>query len=133
MPSYLLDTNIVSDLIRNPSGVVAKQIKQVGEENVAISIIVAGELRFGARKRGSAKLTAQVEAVLEALTILPFESPADVEYAGIRANLEAAGKVIGGSDLLIAAHALALNMVLVTANIREFERVDGLKVENWLR
>lgn len=133
MPTYLLDTNIVSDLIRNPHGVVAQRIVNVGEANVAVSIIVAAELRFGARKRGSPRLTAQVEAVLEAVTILPLEAPVDVYYGRIRSVLEAEGQVIGGNDLLIAAQALALDRVLVTDSVREFERVEGLKLENWLR
>jgi tRNA(fMet)-specific endonuclease VapC len=132
MPFYLLDTNIVSDLIRNPDGVVAKKIKQVGENRIATSIVVASELRFGALKRGSAKLTAQVEAVLGALSILPLEAPTDVYYAQIRFELEAKGKIIGGNDLLIAAHCMALDRVLVTNNVSEFERVDDLAIENWL-
>jgi tRNA(fMet)-specific endonuclease VapC len=133
MPSYLLDTNIVSDLIRNPNGVIAKKIRQVGENSIATSIIVASELRFGALKRASTTLTAQVEAVLDALSTLPLESPADAYYAQIRAALEAKGEVIGGNDLLIAAHCLALDRILVTDNKREFSRVERLKVENWLR
>jgi tRNA(fMet)-specific endonuclease VapC len=133
MPSYLLDTNIMSDLIRNPSGVVAKTIAQVGETSLATSIIVASELRFGPLKRGSAKLTAQIDAVLDALTILPFEPPADAYYAQIRSALEATGEVIGGNDLLIAAHCMALDRILVTDNVREFGRIEGLIVENWLR
>ena len=72
---YLLDTNIVSELIRNPQGRVTERIREVGEAQVATSIIVAAELRYGAAKKGSARLTAQVEAVLGALEVLPFEEP----------------------------------------------------------
>jgi tRNA(fMet)-specific endonuclease VapC len=64
--------------------------------------------------------------------VLPFEVPADAEYGGIRARLEAAGKPIGGNDLLIAAHARVLGATIVTANVQEFRRVRDVKVENWL-
>ncbi len=129
---YMLDTNIVSDLVRNPHGVVFDRIAEVGGDAVCISIITAAELRYGCAKRGSTKLLHQVEAIMEGLDILPLDVPADTEYGGIRAELEAAGKPIGPNDLLIAAHAYALGSVLVTANVAEFSRVRGLKVENWL-
>jgi tRNA(fMet)-specific endonuclease VapC len=93
---------------------------------------VAGELRFGAYKRGSDRLTAQVEAILSAIEILPLEEPADQHYGKLRALLESRGEMIGPNDMLIAAHALALDCTVVTANRREFSRVPGLKVENWL-
>lgn len=130
---HLLDTNIVSDLVRNPQGAVAARIAEVGEAEVCTSIIVAAELRFGAAKRGSERLTRQLERVLAVLPILPFEAPADVAYATVRARLEGVGTPIGGNDLLIAAHALSVDCVVVTDNVREFERVDGLTVVNWLR
>lgn len=131
-PRYMLDTNILSDLVRNPQGVVFDRIAEVGNDALCISIITAAELRFGCAKRGSAKLLRQVEAIMEGLDILPLDVPADTEYGGIRAELEAAGKPIGPNDLLIAAHAYALGTVLVTANVDEFSRVRGLKLENWL-
>ena len=130
---YLLDTNIVSDLVRHPQGRVTQRIRAVGEAQVCTSIIVAAELRYGAAKRGSARLTAQLEAVLGALEVLPFEAPADAAYARIRVGLERAGRPIGGNDLLIAAQAAALGHTVVTDNEREFARVDGLACENWLR
>lgn len=130
---YLLDTNIVSDLVRNPQGEVARRLSEVGEAVVATSIIVAAELRYGAEKKGSAKLSTQLEAVLGAMEILPFEAPADAVYGRLRASLERAGRVIGGNDLLIAAQALALDRTMVTDNGREFARVAGLSCENWLR
>jgi tRNA(fMet)-specific endonuclease VapC len=129
---FLLDTNIVSDLIRNPQGSIAERIGEVGEAAVCTSIIVAAELRYGARKRSSARLSEQLERVLSALPVLPFEAPADQVYADLRTQLEAAGAPIGGNDLLIAAHALALDCAVVTANVREFVRVEGLQVVNWL-
>ena len=128
---FLLDTNIVSDLVRNPQGKCAARIAAVGERNVSTSIIVAAELRYGAVKKNSIRLTRQLETVLSALEIVPFESPADTHYAKPRTKLEAAGTPIGGNDLLIASHALALGLTLVTDNEREFGRIEGLTIENW--
>jgi tRNA(fMet)-specific endonuclease VapC len=133
MSKFLLDTNIVSDLIRHPQGLIAKKIAQVGPDRVATSIICAAELRFGAAKRVSAKLSLQVELVLQALEIIALDTPADLSYGELRVALEAAGTPISANDMLIAAHALALPRTLVTDNEREFSRVPGLKIENWLR
>jgi tRNA(fMet)-specific endonuclease VapC len=130
---YLLDTNIVSDLVRNPQGRVAENIREIGEAQVCTSIIVAAELRYGAAKKGSARLSSQLDAVLAALEVLSFDVPADVHYGAVRSQLEQAGKPIGANDLLIAAQALALGCTLVTDNEREFDRVHGLSLENWLR
>jgi len=129
---YLLDTNILSHLVRQPQGPIAVRIADVGEDKVLTSIIVACELRYGAAKRASRKLTRQVEAVLGAITILPLESSADRHYAAIRTALEKKGTPIGAHDMLIAAHALAVNAICVTDNMAEFKRVPALKVENWL-
>lgn len=129
---YLLDTNVVSDIIRNPQGPVAQRVA-AHEDQVCTSVIVAAELRFGAAKRGSERLTVRLERVLDELVVLPFDKPADVAYAHIRLQLEAAGTPIGGNDLLIAAQALSLGYVIVTDNEREFRRTPGLEVENWLR
>ena len=107
---YLLDTNIVSDLVRRPQGQVAQRIRGVGESEVCTSIIVAAELRFGAAKKGSERLTAQLEAVLGAIEVLPLETPADLEYGALRAYLEQKGQPIGGNDLLIAAHSISLDI-----------------------
>ncbi|MFT4078678.1 type II toxin-antitoxin system VapC family toxin [Rhodomicrobium sp.] len=130
---YLLDTNIVSDLVRNPKGLVRKRIRQVGQTNVCTSILVACEARYGAAKRNSLQLTRQLNLVLATIDILPFEAPADTTYAALRSNLEREGQLIGNNDLFIAAHALTLGCTLVTANEREFVRIDGLLCENWLR
>jgi tRNA(fMet)-specific endonuclease VapC len=130
---YLLDTNIVSDLVRNPQGRVTQRIRAVGESEVATSIIVAAELRYGAERKGSPRLTAQLAAVLGSLEVLPFEAPADTAYGLLRAQLERAGRPIGGNDLLIAAHAVALGRTLITDNEREFARIAELPRENWLR
>ncbi|GAB4286914.1 MAG: type II toxin-antitoxin system VapC family toxin [Oscillatoriaceae cyanobacterium] len=129
---YLLDTNILSDLVRHPQGGIFQQITKVGEDSVCTSIIVACELRFGAAKSGSSRLINQVERILEVLPVLPLVPPVERHYAAIRTHLEQAGTPIGPNDLLIAAHALAMNLTLVTANIREFERVPALSLSNWL-
>ncbi len=130
---YLLDTNILSDLIRNPQGPIARHIARVGEQQICTSIIVAAELRYGAARSSSGKLAERVHLVLSAMEILPLESPADHHYASLRQHLTEQGTPIGPNDLLIAAHALARDLTIITANIREFERVPGLKVENWLQ
>jgi tRNA(fMet)-specific endonuclease VapC len=130
---YLLDTNIVSDLVRNPQGRVAQRIRKVGEARVCTSIIVAAELRYGAAKKGSPRLLDQLEAVLGALEVLPFEAPADFAYGVLRAQLEQAGRPIGGNDLLIASQTLALGYTIITDNEKEFARIHDLPRENWLR
>jgi tRNA(fMet)-specific endonuclease VapC len=128
----LLDTNILSDLVRHPQGRVSEHIREVGEAQICTSIIVAAELRYGATKRGSPRLAVQLDAILGALDVLPFEAPADAAYAVIRARLEQTGRPIGGNDLLIAAQAVALGYTIVTDNEGEFARIDGLIRENWL-
>src|SRR5262249_32063528 len=102
---YMLDTNIISDLIRNPQGKAAKRIVRAGEGNICTSIIVAAELRYGCAKSGSKKLLKAVEDLLGEISVLPFDAPADAEYGAIRTKLETAGTPIGSNDLLIAAHA----------------------------
>ena len=131
-PRYLLDTDTVSDVIRHPQGVVATRIGEEGEPSICTSIVVAAELRFGAAKHGSERLNTQLEAVLSALQILPLEEPADRRYGELRRELEQRGDSIGPNDMLIAAHALSVGLAVVTGNLREFSRVPGLKVENWL-
>jgi tRNA(fMet)-specific endonuclease VapC len=133
MVRFLLDTNIVSDLVRHPRGRIADRIAKVGEQHICTSIIVAAELRYGAAKKGSSRLTAQLEAVLGALDVLVLEAPVDTVYGELRARLEHAGEPMGANDLLIAAHAVALGHTVVTDNEREFSRIDNLQVENWLR
>lgn len=128
---YLLDTNIVSNLVRNPQGRVADRLRVIGEQNICTSTIVAAELRYGITKKASPRLSAQVEAVFGVIDTLPFDSPADEVYG--RTKLEVAGTPIAGNDLLIAAQALTFDHTLVTDNDREFSRVDGLRVENWIR
>jgi tRNA(fMet)-specific endonuclease VapC len=129
---YMLDTNIMSDLIRNPRGSAAKRIERLGEDTVCTSVIVAAELRYGSARSGSKRLREAVDELLSEITVLPFDVPADAEYGTIRSELEAAGTSIGPDDLLIAAHAYTSGAIIVTANTSEFKRIRGLKVENWL-
>ena len=128
----MLDTNIVSDLIRNPQGRAAARLGLHGDDGLCVSVVTAAELRYGCAKRASARLLARVEAVLSAIDIVAFDVPADAEYGRIRASLESTGQPIGPTNLFIAAHAICLNVTLVTHNVAEFERVKGLRVENWL-
>ncbi len=128
----MLDTNIVSELARSPFGKCAQKLRKIGVETLCISIVTSAELRFGLMKRGSPKLYQQVDAILNELDVIALGKPADEEYARLRVDLELKGIPIGPNDLLIAAHALSIDATLVTANIREFKRVDGLKVENWM-
>ncbi|MEQ8857900.1 MAG: PIN domain-containing protein [Pseudomonadales bacterium] len=127
----LLDTDVLSDLVRAPQGPVAVAITAAGEDTVCTSIVVAGELHYGARRSGSPALRNRIKLILSALEVLPFETPADVHYARIRHDLTRRGTLIGPNDLLIAAHALALDLTLVTRNQREFGRIRGLRVEAW--
>jgi tRNA(fMet)-specific endonuclease VapC len=128
----MLDTNIVSELVRRPQGRIQQRLEAVGVDTVCVSVLAAAELRYGAMKKGSAKLSQEIETILKVLPILPLTVPADVEYGRIRAVLTTAGTPIGPVDFFIAAHALALDLTLITANTREFARVPGLRLENWL-
>lgn len=130
---FMLDTNVISDLIKDPMGKVARQLEIEGESSVCSSIIVASELRYGVARSGSKELSLRVDAALSAIEILPFDIPADAQYGKLRAQLTAKGKPIGPNDLLIAAHALSQGLTLVTDNVREFKRAKGLSVVNWRR
>ncbi|MDP4023481.1 type II toxin-antitoxin system VapC family toxin [Methylobacterium sp. NEAU 140] len=130
---YLLDTNILSALVRSPKGRISERIGHVGEVNVYTSVVAAAELRFGAARKGSERLSRQVEAVLAAIPVAAWQPPFDRVYADLRLGLELAGTPIGANDLLIGSHALADGSILVTDNTREFERITGLTIENWLR
>lgn len=132
MLRYLLDTNTLSDLLRNPGGRSARRIAVVGETTVCTSIVVACELRYGAAKKESPQLSERIEILLGSIEILPLDKESDRKYAEIRSHLDRLGKPIGPNDLLIAAHTLAHELTLVTDNIEEFARVPGLSLENWL-
>lgn len=124
---------MLSELVRQPQGAVAGRLSAFGEQAVCTNIVVSAELRYVAAKSGSQRLRRRADALLSALKVLPLEPPADLYYATIRAQLARRGIPIGPNDLLIAAHAKCLGLVLVTADEDEFRRVPGLAVENWLR
>ena len=130
---FLLDTNVLSQLIRDPRGAVATRLSAAGAANVFTSVVVASELRFGARKKGSPVLTDRVHQLLASLEVAPLEVGVDRIYADIRHVLESTGQLIGANDLFIAAHAIEQQATLVTDNVAEFQRVPGLQIENWVR
>lgn len=129
---FMLDTNIVSQVVRESFGPVARRLEARGIHRVCTSIFVAAELRYGAIQAKSEKLGQRIDRVLSQLAVLPFEQPADRSYADLRNHLMMVGYPIGPTDMFIAAHALSLDLTLVTDNVREFSRVPGLKVENWI-
>jgi tRNA(fMet)-specific endonuclease VapC len=118
----------------DPDGHVAQKVADVVSARgiVCTSIIVAAESRFGVAMKRSDRLREQVEEFLAEIDILPLEPNADEYYAELRADLERRGQPIGGNDMFIAAHALATDSILVTNNAREFSKVRGLRIENWL-
>lgn len=128
---FLLDTNILSDILRNPQGIAAQKARR-HQNSLCTSIVVAAELRYGSQKKGSPELQSRIESLLRTIPVLSLDHPCDDSYGRIRVALEAKGQMIGGNDLWIAAHALALGLVLVTANLREFARVPDLSIVNWL-
>lgn len=131
MSDYLLDTNILSDLIKDQSGKAAQRVREVGADAVATSIFCASELIFGAEKKGSDKLTARVAQLLSMMNIIDYEQPMMSTYAKVRTRLERAGTPISDMDMLIATQALYTDRVMVSGNVREFERVEGLSIEDW--
>jgi len=136
MPVYLMDSNVLSEIMRNPRGSAAQIFERKATEpgtRLQTSIIVACEMRYGVAKRGLAPLAQRVDRALASVEVVPLAVGSDAAYAALRSDLERRGLVIGQNDMLIAAHALALNAILVTDNVREFKRVKGLKIENWLR
>lgn len=128
---YLLDTNICIYLINQRPASVLTHFRACGAGEVGISVVTALELAFGVEKSGSVRNKQALEKFLAPLEIAPLDVSALWHYAQCRTALEKQGKPIGALDLQIAAHALALDCVLVTNNLREFERVAGLRLENW--
>lgn len=129
---YLLDTNICIYVINHKPQQVFERFKQYQLGQLAISSITASELAFGVKKSGSERNKQALNKFLSPLEILPYDEQAIWHYAKLRQYLQSTGKTIGSLDMLIAAHALALDVVLVTNNIKEFERIDGLKLDNWV-
>jgi tRNA(fMet)-specific endonuclease VapC len=129
---YLFDTNILSALVKQPLCPLARRMAVLDRDHFCTSVVVACELRYGVHKKGSPSLAAKVDQLLSWVEVLPLDVQVDLHYAEIRVALEKMGQPIGHNDLLIAAHARALGLTLVTGNIGEFSRVPGLLVENWL-
>lgn len=130
---YMLDTNICGYIIRNRPTYIKEKFKMVeSEHDIALSSIVVSELLYGAKKKGSERLIKTVNAFIDNFTILDFDKSASNEYANIRVSLEKSGNIIGSNDLFIASHVKAKGAVLVTNNTKEFNRVDGLIIENWI-
>ncbi len=129
---YLLDTNVISMLVRQPTGSIYQKLIEVGVQSICTSIIVAAEIHYGLAKKGSEALSTNVLAILSYFDILRMDSPTELHYADIRFELERIGRPAGANDLLIAAHARALNLTLVTHNTNEFARIPNLKLEDWI-
>ncbi len=130
---YLLDTDTLIYILKRRPPDVAARFEKMSPEDVAISMISMAELMFGAEKSGSpARARRAVEKIAEVLRVLPLDEGAARVYGKLRAQLEKRGTPIGALDTLIAAHALSLRATLVTNNTREFARVPGLQVENWV-
>ncbi|MDA9271877.1 type II toxin-antitoxin system VapC family toxin [bacterium] len=128
---YLLDTNIVSHFIKN-TGRVYSKITSLPMSELGISAITEGELLFGlAKKPEATQLKMLVHELLIRIDVLPWDSTITGCYGTLRANMQSKGHILGNLDMLIAAHALALNLVLIT-NDRAFSQVEGLKTEDWI-
>ena len=131
---YMLDTNICSYIIRNHPDYLRKKLKEIQEKNiVGLSSIVISELLYGAYKKGSKKLIEIIEFFIDSFEIYEYGMDAAREYGKLRASLEREGALIGSYDMQIAAHAISLNGILVTNNEKEFLKVKGLKIENWVQ
>jgi len=129
---YMLDTNICGYIIRdNPSGIFEKFKAIEQEHTLALSSIVVSELLYGARKKASPKLRNVVQLFVDQFIVYDYDKASASHYADVRTELEQRGEIIGANDLLIAAHALSMDAVLVTNNTGEFSRVSGLALENW--
>jgi tRNA(fMet)-specific endonuclease VapC len=131
---YLLDTNVCVDYLNGRYPAVVARVQNSAPDDVGLSCLVVGELRYGADRSARPKANhLRIDRLVAELECLDFDLRAAAIYGRVRAGLEAAGKPIGPNDMLIAAHALSRRLVLVTDNVGEFRRVKGLKVENWRR
>jgi tRNA(fMet)-specific endonuclease VapC len=130
---YLLDTNIVAYIINNRPVEVFNKFQEISLTEVSVSSIVVAELWFGvAKSQQEDRNKKALQAFLEPLNISNFDRSAAEYYGVLRSDLERKGAIIGSNDLLIAAHALSLGLTLVTNNTKEFQRVEGLNIENWI-
>ena len=133
MPHFLLDTNICIYIKNHRPAEVLARFSKLPPGKVAMSAITFGELCFGAEKSSKPKETRQIlEHLVALIPVLPLDEAVSAHYGNIRHHLQASGKLIGNNDLWIASHALARKLILVTNNVAEFERVPGLRVENWV-
>lgn len=128
---YLLDTDICIYVINARPAKVLARFRQERMGNIGISSITAAELAYGVTQSGSERNRRALEMFLAPLEILPFDAAAIWKYGELRSDLERRGQPIGTLETMIAAHALALNTIMVTNNRREFSRVNGLRLENW--
>ena len=129
---YLLDSDVCIDFLRGTDSRLTERIQEAGPDNLCTSVIVAAELRYGAsRSRRARRNHETLDRLFEELTCYELPTDAAIEYGRLRTRLEKRGHVIGPNDMLIAAHALALDLTLVSANEREFSKVKGLTTENW--
>ena len=130
---YMLDTNICIYIIKQKPKAALEKFKKMKNTDICISSITYSELIYGAEKSSNvAKNMIALTMFLANIEILPYDENASVTYGLIRAKLEKKGNLIGPLDMLIAAHAKSLNMTLVSNNLKEFKRVDGLKLDNWV-
>ena len=130
---YMLDANICGYIIRNKPETIKEKFKTIEKDHeIALSSIVIAELLYGTQKKGSIKLSKIVNSFISNFTIYDFDKLAASEYAIVRDILQKEGNIIGSNDLFIAAHAKSLHAVLVTNNMKEFQRVPELKLENWI-
>ena len=130
---YMLDTNICIYLIKHDPAQVKSRYEAHPIQNLCVSAVTVAEMEYGVAKSAQpGRNGVALQAFLAPLTVFPFDAQAAKMYGGVRAALERTGKLIGPLDLMIAAHALSLGAAVVTNNVREFARVPGLAVENWL-
>ncbi len=130
---YVLDTNIISYIIRNRDFSLLDKFEEYSKSHqIAVTSVTVAELFYGIKKKNSHKLQMLVNEFLLPLEKLQFDENSALEYANIRVDLEKKGNIIGSNDLLIASIVKSQNAVLVTNNEREFNRIDGLRVENWV-
>ena len=127
---FMLDTDTCSFLVRGANAKLRLAVQQHAE-SLCVSVITAAELRFGARKKNSRRITEAVSRFLELVDIVPWTEEAATRYADLRTHLETTGQPIGNMDMLIAASALAEGCRLVTHNLAHFRRVPALPVEDW--
>lgn len=133
MALYLLDTDICSYVIRNRPPQARERMNAVPLEEQAMSVVTYAELLYGVKRSSSARVNRQVvDAFVRHLTVIPWDAAAAEHYGDLRATLEKRGTPIGAMDLMIAAHARSLGAIMVTHNRRHFDKVPGLKVENWV-